>query len=91
MIKGEKLPLDVKRAVQAEITMQVPDSEKISAHNKMVDILSKVTPSMMKDAQEEDIDISKMICYVKSGKKPTFAQIHKNKSKPVHRYLWQFK
>ena len=56
----------------------------------MLDIQSKVTPSIMKDAQEEGIDISKMIHYVKSGKKPLHAQIHKIKSRPVHRYLWQF-
>ena len=92
VVKGENLPLDVKRAVQTEITKQVPDSKKkkkINAHNKMVDILSRVTPGMMKDAQE-DVDISKTICYVKSGKKPTLAQIHKIKSRPVCRYLWQF-
>ena len=50
VIKGEKFPLDVKRAVQTEITKQVPDSKKISAHNKMVGILTKVTPRMMKHA-----------------------------------------
>ena len=44
----------------------------------------------MKDAQEEDIDISKTIAFVKSAKKPKLAQIHKIKSRPVHRYLWQF-
>ena len=41
----------------------------------MVDILSKVTPGMMREAQEEDIDISKTIHYVKFSKKPTLAQI----------------
>ena len=56
----------------------------------MVDVLSKVTPAMMKDAQEEDIDISKTICYVKCGKKPLLAQIRKIKSRPVQRYLHQF-
>ena len=53
VIKGEKLPLELKRAVQAEITQQMPDSEKINAHSKMVDVLSRVTPSMMKEAQED--------------------------------------
>ena len=38
---------------------------------------------MMKEAQEEDIDISKTICYVKSGKKLMLAQIRKVKSRPV--------
>ena len=56
----------------------------------MVDVLSKVTPSMIKEAQEKDVDISKMTCYVKSGRKPTLAQIRKIKSRPVQRYLWQF-
>ena len=57
----------------------------------MVDILSKVTPGIMKEAQEEDINISKTIHYVKYGKKnPTLGQIHKIKSRPVHRYLCQF-
>ena len=69
IIKGEKLPLELKRAVQTEISQQVPDSGKINAHSEMVDVLSKVTPGMMKEAQEEDVDISKTICYVKSGKK----------------------
>ena len=90
VIKGEKLPLDVKRAVQTEVTKQLPDSEKINMHSKMVDILSKVTPSMMKGTREEDIDISKMIFYVKSDKKPTLPQICKIKSRPVNRYVQQF-
>ena len=89
VIKGEKLPLDIKKAMQAERTKQLPDREKISAHSEMVDILHKVTPGMMKEAQKEDIHISKAICYAKFGKKPALAQIHKIKSRPVHRYLHQ--
>ena len=83
VIKREKLPLDLKRAVQIEISQQAPDSGKVNAHSEMVDILSRVTPSMMKEAQEEDVDISKTICYVKFGKNPTLAQIRKVKSRPV--------
>ena len=90
VIKGEKLPLDLKRAVQTEISQQAPDSGKINVHSEMVDVLSRVTLSMMKEAQEEDVDISKTICYVKSGKKPMLAQIRKVKSRPVQRYLHQF-
>ena len=90
VIKGEKLPLELKKAVQAEIIQQVPDSGKIKVHSKMVDVLSKVTQGMMKEAQEEDVDISKTMCYVKSGRKPMLAQIRKIKSRPVQRYLHQF-
>ena len=44
----------------------------------------------MKEAQEEGVDISKSIHYVKSGKKPMLAQIREVKSRPVQRYLHQF-
>ena len=90
VIEGEKLPLDLKRAVQVGIGQQAPGSSKINAHSGMVDVLSRVTPGMMKEAQEEDVDISKTIRYVKSGKKPMLAQIRKIKSRPVRRYLRQF-
>ena len=79
MIEGEKSPLDIKRTVQEEMKNWLPESEKISAHSKMVDILSKVPPGIMKVGQEEAINISKTIYYVRSGKKPTLAQICKIK------------
>ena len=68
----------------------MPDSGKINVHSEMVDILSKVTPSVMKEAQGEDVDISKTMHCVKSGRKPMLAQIRKIKSRPVQRYLCQF-
>ena len=34
IIKGETLPLELKRAVQTEISQQLPDSEKINVHSK---------------------------------------------------------
>ena len=70
-----------------ETTQQAPDSKKINVHSKMVDVLSRVTSSMMKEAQKEDVDISKTIRYVKSGRKLMLAQIRKTKSRPVCRYL----
>ena len=76
--------------MHVEINQQVPDSEKVDVHSKMVDVLSRVTPSMRKDAQEEDADISKTKHYVKSSRKPILAQIRKIKSRPVQRYLRQF-
>ena len=73
--------------MHVEINQQVADGEKINAHSEMVDVLSRVKPSMMKEAQEEDVNISKTICYVKSGRKPMLAQIRKIKSRPVRMYL----
>ena len=87
VIKGEKLPIEIKRAVQVEITEQVQDSAKSNVHSKMVDVLSRVTPSIVKEGQEEDVNISKMTCYIKFGKKPKLAEIWKIKSRPVQRYL----
>ena len=61
-----------------EITKQAPDSEKINAHSKIVDVLSMVTPSMMKEAQAEDVDIIKTMYYVKFGKKTSACSDKKN-------------
>ena len=69
--------------MQVEISQQAPECKKIRAHNEMVDVLSRVTQSMMKEAQEEDVDVSKTIHYVKSGRNPMVAQIRKIKSRPV--------
>ena len=59
--KGKKLPFDIKRAIQCETVKQeqLPKQEKIKAHHRMMDIPSKISPGMMTEAQEEDIDISK--------------------------------
>ena len=59
-------------------------------HSETVEVLSRVTPSLMKEAQEEDVDIRKTMHYVKSGRKPILAQIGKIKSRPVQRYLCEF-
>ena len=53
----------------------------------MVDVLSKLSPEMMRQAQEEDLEIGKVRHYVMLAKKPSLAQIRKLKSKIVHRYL----
>ena len=43
----------------------------------MVDVLSKVSPEMMRQAQEEDLEISKVRCCVVLTRKPSLAQIRK--------------
>ena len=56
----------------------------------MMDVLSKVSPEMKRQAQEEDLEIGKARCYVMLARKPSLAQIRKLKSKIVCRYLQQF-
>ena len=43
----------------------------------MVDILSKVSPNLIKEVQKENADISETMHYVKTGKKLTLAEMHK--------------
>ena len=62
----------------------------IQGISTMVDILSKVSTEMMRQVQEEDLEISKVMCYVKLGRKPSLSQIRKLKSKIACRYLQQF-
>ena len=45
---------------------------------------------MIKKAQQEDVNITKTMHHVTLGKKPTFAQIERFKSRTVCMYLWQF-
>ena len=46
--------------IQCEIEKQeqLPEQENIKAHSEMVEILSKVSYGMVREAQEEDVGIS---------------------------------
>ena len=90
-IESNKLLLKIKQEIQISIQQQQkPAENKIEAQSDMVDVLATVSPQMTKLAQEEDIDIGEVMCYVRVGKKPTLAQIRNMKSKPVWKYLQQF-
>ena len=91
VINGIKIPMELKNEIQRSIHEEPErDNDNIQGIGIMVDVLSKVSPEIMKQAQEEDLEISKVMCYVKLGKRPFLAQIRKLKSKIVHRYVWQF-
>ena len=92
-ITGKILPLKVKQEIHNTSiqNLQGPKQDNFTMQCKKVDdVLNKLSPEMMKQAQEEAIDISKAIHYVRPGKKPTLAHIHKIKSRYVYRYLNQF-
>ena len=81
VVKGIKIPIDVKNEIQRSIHEKPGgDNNNIQGINAMVDVLSKVSPEMMRQAQEEDLEISKVMCYVKLARKPSLAQIRKLKS-----------
>ena len=88
LIDGIKIPIELKKEIQRSIHEEPKrESDSIQDTSAMVDVLSKVSPEMMRQAQEEDLEISKIRCYVMLARKPSLAQISKLKSKIVHRYL----
>ena len=91
LIDGIKIPIELKKEIQRSIHEE-PQRESDNIHSTcaMVDVPSKVSPEMMRQAQEEDLEIGKVRCYVMLARKPSLAQIRKLKSKIVCRYLQQF-
>ena len=73
--------------IEKECNPEESKQNKTEINSKLVVILSRVMPDMMKQAQEEDVDISKDMHHVNLGKKPILAQIRNIKSKTVCRYL----
>ena len=91
LIDGIKIPIELKKEIQRSIHEEPQkENDNIQGISTMVDVLSKVSPEMMRQAQEEDLEISMVRRYVMLARKPSLAQIRKLKSKIVHRYLRQF-
>ena len=55
----------------------IPVRSEFKLFGSMIDVLSEVRPEMMKQAHEEDVDISTVVPYAKADWKPNAAQIHK--------------
>ena len=88
VIDGIKIPIELKNEIQKSIHEEPKrGSDNIQGTSAMVDVLSKVSPEMMRQAQAEDLEISKVRCYVMLARKPSLAQIRKLKSKIACRYL----
>ena len=88
LIHGIKMPIELKNEIQKNIHEEPKrESDNIQGTSTMVNVLSKVSPEMMRQAQEEYLEISKVRCYVMLARKASLAQIRKLKSKIVHRYL----
>ena len=86
VVKGIKIPITVKNEIQRSIH-EKPEGDNIQGISAMMDVLSKVSPKLMRQAQKEDLEISKVMCYVMLGRKPSLSQIRKLKFKIVGRYL----
>ena len=91
LIDGIQIPIELKKEIQRNIHQEPKrESDNIQGTSAMVDVLSKISPEMMRQAQEEDFEIGKVRHYVMLARKPSLAQIRKLKSKIVCRYLQQF-
>ena len=64
--------------------------EKIIVHGKIMGVLCKLPPDMIRQVQGEYVDISKVMCYVKSYRKTGLLQICKIKSRQLSRYPLHF-
>ena len=88
LIDGIKIPIELKKEIQRSIHEEPKrESDNIQGTSAVVDVLSKVSPEMMRQAQEEDLEIGKVRCYVMLARKPSLVQIRKLKLKIVCRYL----
>ena len=73
LIDGIKIPIELKKEIQRSIHEEPKrESDNIQGSSTMVDVLSKVSPEMMRQAQEEDLEIGKVRCYVMLAKKAIF-------------------
>ena len=56
-----KIPIELKNEIQRSINEKPERDNNIQGTSTMVDVLSKVSPEMMRQAQEEDLEISKVM------------------------------
>ena len=69
LIDGIKIPIELKKEIQRSIHEEPKrENDNIEGTSAMVDVLSKVSPEMMRQAQEEDPEISKIRHYVMLAK-----------------------
>ena len=56
---GQKLPIECKVAVQEKYNK--PAKQDLKLHSSVIEVLSKVSPSEMKDAQHSNPTISQVV------------------------------
>ena len=88
IIDGVKLHIECKVAIQNKENK--PGQQELELHSSVIEVLSKVSPSEMKDVQEVDPTIGQVVQLAKTGNKSELSQIRKEKSKNMRKYLHQF-
>ena len=79
--------------IECEVIIQKrsrkPAEQDLKLQTNVIEVLNKVSPSEIKEAQKSDPIISQVMKYIKAGKKPKLSHIWKVKSKNVQKYLHQ--
>ena len=81
----EKVPIECKVAIQNK--EKKPVQHELEQHSRVIEVLSKVSPSEMKDAQQDYPTIGQVVQWVKAGNNPKLSEITNGKSKNVRKYL----
>ena len=77
ILDGEKIPWECKVAIQDKEDKPAP--QELELHSSAIEVLSKVSTSEMKEAQQADPTINQVVWWVKAGNKPKLSQIRKEK------------
>ena len=85
---GINSPLSV-RWLYRKYTENKPAQQELELHSNVTEVLSKVYPSEMIEAQQADPTIGQVVWCVKVGNKLKISQIMKTKSKSVRKYPHQ--
>ena len=97
-LSSTKLPYHVKHEVQSNI-MDVDKANQsegfkstniINVQLKEVKLFNSIMPKQMAEYQEKDIQLSLVYDKVLSKIKPQLSEIHRIRSKPIHRLLLQY-
>ena len=73
MLDGQKPPRECKMAIQNKENK--PAQQELELHSSVIEVLSKVSPSEMMEAQQADPTIGQVVQWVKAGNKPKLSQI----------------
>ena len=88
ILDGEKIPQECKVAIQDKEDKPAP--QELELHYSAIDILSKVSTSEMREAQQADATISEVVWWVKAGNNQNYPKLGKKNKKNVRKYLCQF-
>ena len=77
ILDGEKIPQECKKAMQDKKDKLAP--KELNLHSSAIEVLSKVSISEMKEAQQADPTICQVVWWVKAGNKPKLSQSRKEK------------